>query len=481
MGRGQVFLDTQRISSRSSYIVQRFYQAQKRPGPILRGDRGWERRGATIYGSVLHEAGRFRMWYYSRDLSPRDTGYTCYAESDDGIHWEKPELGLVDVQGSRRNNITDLQLDNASVALDPRQPDPERRYKALGYIRYPHSNERWGTDYPRTAYYAAHSTDGLRWTPDPGGPHIDLHWDEGRMAWDAPRGRYIASVKRVHPYAFHARRSVTISTSDDAVHWSDPRLVLVPDELDDRNAQVRGFTAADFYALCFSPSTELLVGLLWVHEMWPPFHPTATTGIFSQVHVQLAYSYDGFVWHRPTGRPAFLDVGERGAFDSTGVYTANAAVEVGDELWIYYTGARNMHGYVLDPQNWKNTRPDLRDEDLLDDVAIGLATIKKDRFASLSCHDVGDFVVQHGARGGRRLRINARTGRGQVTVQVERPDGTPVPGLSFGECRPFAGDDIAAEITWRGGTLADMPPDEEIALHFALRDADIFAYTIQDS
>jgi hypothetical protein len=60
---------------------------------------------ASLYGTVLHESGRFRMWYYSRDLSPRDTGYTCYAESVDGIHWEKPELGLVEVQGSRRNNI----------------------------------------------------------------------------------------------------------------------------------------------------------------------------------------------------------------------------------------------------------------------------------------------------------------------------------------------------------------------------------------
>jgi hypothetical protein len=480
MGKGQIFLDTQRVSSRSSYITQRFHRGRKHPEPVVRGDRAWERGGASLYGNVIHESGRFRMWYYSRDPSPRDTGYTCYAESSDGIHWEKPELGLVSVRGSKRNNIAELHLENASVVLDARSGDPHRRYKAFGYIRHPGSNERWGTVYPRTAYYTAHSADGLVWTPDPGGPQIDLRWDEGRMAWDGPRGRYIASVKKDHPYAFHDRRSVTISVSDDAVRWSDPRLMLVPDELDDRLAQARGFAAADFYGLCFCPRDELLVGFLWVHEMWPPFHPTRTLGIFSRVHVQLAYSYDGFVWHRPTGRLAFLDVGERGAFDAGSVYTAHTAIEVGDELWIYYTGARSMHGYALDPQDWRNPRPDLTDGDLTDEMAIGLVTMKKDRFASLSCDDEGNFVVQHGPPGGHHLYLNARTGRGQVRVQVERPDGTPVPGLMFADCLPFEGDNVSAELSWRAASVVDLDPDQPIALRFGLRDADIFAYRIED-
>ena len=34
MSRGQIFLDTQRISSRSGHVAQRFYSAQKHPDPV---------------------------------------------------------------------------------------------------------------------------------------------------------------------------------------------------------------------------------------------------------------------------------------------------------------------------------------------------------------------------------------------------------------------------------------------------------------
>jgi hypothetical protein len=476
VSKGQIFLDTQRISSRSGQAAQRFYSAQKHPDPVLRGDHDWERVGASIYGSVRYDGGRFRMWYFGRDPAGGDTGWVCYAESSDGLHWEKPELGIVEINGSRRNNVTNLSMEAASVVYHPEDPDPERRYKALGWVGYPATNQKWGTDRPRTAYYTAHSADGWHWANDPGGPQIDLAHDEARMVWDAPRGRFLASVKKSHPYGFHQRRSVTICTSLDGIRWSEPQLALVPDELDDLQARAAGFTAADYYGLAFYPRDELVVGLLWIHQMWPPFHPVRASGMFSRVHVRLAYSQDGIFWQHPPGRPAFLDVGERAAFDAGSVYTADTPVEVGDEVWFYYTGAGSMHGFSIDPRTWQDRR-DLSGKP--GEMAIGLATIKRDRFASISCDGNGSFVVQHGTPGGKRLRVNARTGRGRVAVQVERPDGTPVPGFGLGECRPFTGDSVSGEITWTEATLADLEPDVEIALRFELEDADLFAYRLE--
>lgn len=37
----------------------------------------------------------------------------CLAESTDGVHWVKPELGLYEFEGSTKNNIT---LDRAAPA-----------------------------------------------------------------------------------------------------------------------------------------------------------------------------------------------------------------------------------------------------------------------------------------------------------------------------------------------------------------------------
>jgi len=57
----------------------------------------------------------------------------CYAESDDGIHWTKPELGLVEFAGSRKNNIVDFPDANlwstCALVFEPEDPNPERRYK----------------------------------------------------------------------------------------------------------------------------------------------------------------------------------------------------------------------------------------------------------------------------------------------------------------------------------------------------------------
>jgi len=72
-------------------------------------DRPWEQGCLiTAWGNVLHEEdGRLRMWYWAfppADGEP-DVGGFCYAESTDGLRWEKPELGLVEFRGSRANNI----------------------------------------------------------------------------------------------------------------------------------------------------------------------------------------------------------------------------------------------------------------------------------------------------------------------------------------------------------------------------------------
>src|SRR5213593_923488 len=63
---------------------------------------------AHFYGTVLEERGKFRMWYYPITAGDKPSalkeGPICYAESQDGIRWVKPNLGQVDIRGSRANN-----------------------------------------------------------------------------------------------------------------------------------------------------------------------------------------------------------------------------------------------------------------------------------------------------------------------------------------------------------------------------------------
>jgi hypothetical protein len=78
------------------------------PGPDGAPDAGH----AFIYGSVIRDGGKFRMWYLGmherqikRGNAPGWWRPMCYAESADGIHWTKPPLGLVEFNGNTANNI----------------------------------------------------------------------------------------------------------------------------------------------------------------------------------------------------------------------------------------------------------------------------------------------------------------------------------------------------------------------------------------
>ena len=59
---------------------------------------------------AFRDGDKYRMYYRGarremQDGSPLSSNI-CYAESTDGIHWTKPELGLYEFAGSKQNNIT---------------------------------------------------------------------------------------------------------------------------------------------------------------------------------------------------------------------------------------------------------------------------------------------------------------------------------------------------------------------------------------
>ena len=72
-------------------------------GTVLTLDKPWE--GAYCgYSTIFQDGDLYRMYYLGYPIDPPGN-FTCYAESKDGIHWRRPELGLVEFQGSKKNNI----------------------------------------------------------------------------------------------------------------------------------------------------------------------------------------------------------------------------------------------------------------------------------------------------------------------------------------------------------------------------------------
>ena len=93
---------------------------------ILSADRPWENMFIAFYLTVIEEDGKLRMWYTCRDAERY--GGVAYAESTDGVHWEKPDLGIVEYKGSKHNNLVGIPSLEGTVFVDP-QASPEAKYK----------------------------------------------------------------------------------------------------------------------------------------------------------------------------------------------------------------------------------------------------------------------------------------------------------------------------------------------------------------
>ena len=150
----QLFLDDSLLDD--SIRVQRiWHQPEKYPQPVMRGEFPWEGDCPCLYGTVLRVDGLFRMWYVGTRNSSKPR--VCYAESHDGLTWEKPQLGICEYDGNKKNNIV-IQPEYPNGFLDDcsmiYEPDDEWPYKLLYWDSMDASPLNWGI-------FATRSKDGI--------------------------------------------------------------------------------------------------------------------------------------------------------------------------------------------------------------------------------------------------------------------------------------------------------------------------------
>jgi hypothetical protein len=178
-------------------------------GPVLFFDDPWEGPFCG-YVTIINDDGKYRAYYRGwNDLKDRQV--TCYAESDNGRNWVKPELGLVEYNGSKKNNIildVEPETHNFCPFIDtkPNVP-PSQKYKALG-----------GSGKSGLIPYV--SSDGIHWEK--------LH-NEGvikKGAFDSQNVAFWSEQEKLYLCYFRVGadgfRSVSRSTSKDFINWSEP-------------------------------------------------------------------------------------------------------------------------------------------------------------------------------------------------------------------------------------------------------------------
>ncbi len=481
--RRELFIDGFLIESLHGGAEQRLHHPVPQEIALVH-NAPWEGTGSG-YHSVFRDGDLYRMYYKAWHLevsqgkvdTKRHPLYCCYAESKDGIHWEKPELGLHEFGGSKANNIVMVSGTSGSLKVDAGHPavfkddnpaaPPEARYKAI--LRSSGTN----------GLIPFKSPDGIHWSPMTDKPILTGRgaFDSQNLAfWDPTLGKYraywrifTAGVTDEKNWKPAGHRAIRTAVSDDLIHWENEADLVYEDSPSEHlyTNQIRPYFRAPHLLIGFptryvergwSPSMEALPE--WEHRHMRSsasdrYGMAITEGL-------LMASRDGVQFKR--WNEAFLRPGiERpGTWHYGQQYIAWHAVETKSAL----PGAPNELSLYAGENYWTGDSSELR-----------RYTLRLDGFVSVNAPmSGGELITRPITFAGNRLHLNfATSAAGTIRVELQHPDGAAVPGFALADCDEIFGDTVDRVVTWKaGGNLAPLA-GKPLRLRIELKDADLFS------
>ena len=488
------------IGSRLELFVDDFLIERMTPGTelllhspdrrevVMVTDKPWE-GNACAYRTVFRDGDRIKTYYAGNhyDLNVKGMmahpSYLCYAESRDGIHWERPELNLVDYQGSKRNNIVLGEHTIKLPGIDKLSVDHFAVYKDANPDRRP------GEEYKMfvlggKALYALGSSDGFRWRPISEQPVITKgYFDSKNLAfWDPVNRIYRAYFRDFRNALTGAQRSqqakadeghryvrdIMTATSTDFIHWSEPKWLEYPGSPDEElyTNQVAPYYRAPHILMGFpkryqdrgwSAPMRLLPNLEH-REARSRVSPRYGTAITDALFMT---SRDGTRFHR--WGEAFI---RPGPLSSNWVYGDNnpawGMIETAPEIT---TAPKELSLYAVD-NYWRGTGMNLR-----------RFTIRIDGFVSVHAPlRGGEFVTKPVIFDGNQLVMNFSTSAaGSIQIEIQDANGRPIPGYSLAENPEIFGDSIEYVAPWKEGSNLASLSGRPVRLRFVLKDADLYS------
>jgi len=452
----------------------------------IRHDAPWEGAGCN-YHSIIRDGDLYRLYYRGTKLAVEEGRLKlgrevyCYAESRDGITFTKPELGLHEFEGSTANNIiwTGVGTHNFAPFLDTR-PDcpPESRFKALAGQAH------------EGGLFAFQSPDGIRWSlirPEP--VVTEGAFDSQNLAfWDAAAGKYrayfrtftagVTTGKVWKPEGFRAIRT---ASSDDFLDWQDEADLTYTDSPSEHlyTNQVGPYFRAPHLLIGF-PARYVERG--WSDSMRALPDPQRREQR-AAAHLRygtalteglLMASRDGVHFER--WNEAFLRPGPQRP--DTWLYghqfiawhavpTASSLPGADDEISLYATEG-----------SWHDDSNGLR-----------RYTLRLDGFVSVTAPLTGgELITKPLIFEGDSLSLNfASSAAGDLRVELQSVDGTPIPGFTLDDCPPIFGDSVDRQVVWSAAPATSDAPstvtrplaelaNQPIRIRFHLRDADLYSF-----
>lgn len=436
--RRELFVDDFLIERRQR-VTLALHKPEARDVAIV-CDAPWEGNTSAYY-TLLEDDGLFRMYYrgshfdeQTRKAAHREVA--CYAESRDGVSWQKPALGLFEFDGSKQNNIVWYGPEGTHNFTPFKDTNPacseDARYKAVATGSTMLGGKK------KSCLHAYKSADGVRWSRLTEEPVItDGAFDSQNLAfWDELRGEY-----RAYWRAFIGGvRAIRTATSHDFIHWQDQADLQYGDA-----PQEHLYTNA---VTPYARAPHLFIGF-----------PTRYQPKTQQVEPVFMSSRDGLLFRRwdealiPITAPQDRD-GNRSNYMTRGLLQLPGR---DGELSVYATEA-----YYTGPGS-----------------RVRRFAYRTDGFVSARADDAGGTLVTRPIRfSGSELSLNL-VSRGRTRVELQTADGQALPGYTLADCQPITGDSIDQVVSWSGRDLSSIA-GRPVRLLFELKDADLFALQFRE-
>lgn len=427
--RRELFVDDYLLAKLSGGVRQEV-QLPRPAEVVLVTDQPWEGNTCAYY-AIFQDGERYRMYYRGSHFNTETKKgahpeVTCYAESTDGINWQKPNLGLYEFAGSKENNIVwdGLGTHCFTPFLDTR-PDcpPKEKYKAVSA----------GKRGDKRGLFAFRSADGIHWELWSEEPIITKGaFDSQNLAfYDAHTGQY-----RCYHRTFRGVRDIQWQVSDDFLSWTQPVFLNYNE----------------------GPLEHLYTNAILMDPRVPHLYLGFPTRFLpdegQRVEPTFMASRDGSTFYRwrepivPESAPEDRD-GNRSNYMAWGLLDLPGKPQ---EYSVYATEA-----YYTGP-----------------DSRLRRFVYRKDGYVALAAEESGTAETKPLKLRGNQLLINAACKpQGSVKVELKTADG------HSWVSRPFQGDAIDQPLQWEETPDWASLQDQAATLCFHLHNAHLYSFQCQ--
>ena len=464
------------------------YGPVERLGVLLRGDTMADKGAASVFNCSAFklEDGSYRMYYWSygsrcgkdpNEQIPR----ILVATSRDRLHWEKPDLGQVKIDG-QGTNILEIEGLDLQIGVGPSQVRLGENHWRMYLWGCENGTRLW-------SMLAADSDDGLHWKIINDGKAMLFHPpipEAGPLLCDVARqlrrdpeeyertqGLIIRKLQAndssvvyydpnkgfeiFHQYLLDNKpeggryadvpwnsasflRVMARRTSDDGIAWSDPEFLIWPDAKDPWDLQ--------FYNMPVSNYAGWRIGLLGHYR---------TEAGQQDCYVELAFSRDGHKWSRPLHGAWFRGKHKE---DTGCVYPAGEAlVDMGDHWRLYYTGSSTTHDVFELDSGTRHT--------------IMAVNVPKNRLLGVAAGTVtGDFMTEPIFLSLDQIKLDANI-RGWLRAELCDIFGRKLEGYHLMDCDTVSGDCQDHVLRWKGKDSAHYRY-KPVRLRFEFTEGEVF-------